>query len=62
LAFAIRYYDLLGASFYVANCVMGLLCAFVIFFLVEAPALRLKVPMASDPRQCLDRPACMEPD
>ena len=39
----IWYYDLLGVTYYVSNCVIGLLCAFVVFFLVEAPALKLKV-------------------
>jgi peptidoglycan/LPS O-acetylase OafA/YrhL len=37
------YYDLLGTSYYLANCVMGLMCALAAFFLVEAPFLNLKI-------------------
>ena len=32
----------LGVTYYIANCVIGLLCSFMAFFLVEAPALNLK--------------------
>merc|ERR1711981_56784 len=31
------YYDLLGASFYITNVIIGLMCAVCVFFLVEAP-------------------------